>query len=108
MAESKGSWLGFVFYLLGGLALVALVLVLAWFDLTLPLDLRRPVVSPDGDYLAYFDRTGEQIGTTAARDQLVISTVEGQTVAEYPLQPGAISWSRASPGFRSWRNSRSF
>lgn len=95
MAESKGSWLGFVFYLLGGLALVALVLVLAWFDLTLPLDLRRPVVSPDGDYLAYFDRTGEQIGTTAARDQLVISTVEGQTVAEYPLQPGAISWSSA-------------
>jgi serine phosphatase RsbU (regulator of sigma subunit) len=90
----KRSWVAFALYLLAGLVAVFLVAIVAWFDLTAPLDLRQPVVSPDGDYFAYFERTERERAKTAP-SELVISTVQGRIVAQYPLEPGTITWSSA-------------
>ena len=57
MVAEKGNGLkSRIAYLAAGAVALAIVLLLAWFDLAIPLNLRQPVVSPDGDYFAYFDR----------------------------------------------------
>jgi serine phosphatase RsbU (regulator of sigma subunit) len=91
---SKRSWIASALYLLAGLVAVLLVAILAWFDLTAPLNLRQPVVSPGGDYFAYFDRAEHERAENAP-SELIISTVQGRVVAQYPLQPGIITWSSA-------------
>ena len=92
--KKKRNWIAFALYLLAGVASVSLAAVLAWFDLTAPLNLRQPVISPDGDYFAYFDRAHGEDARTAP-SELIISTVQGRVVAQYPLDSGAISWSSA-------------
>jgi serine phosphatase RsbU (regulator of sigma subunit) len=77
-----------------GLLALAFVLVLTWFDVSIPLNLRRPMVSPDGDYFAYFDRAGPGAGKGHG-DDMIVSTAGGEIVARYPMVPGTISWSNA-------------
>jgi phosphoserine phosphatase RsbU/P len=93
--DQKKRWITPIAYLAGGMAALALVAVLSWFDLTIPLNLRRPAVSPDGEYFAYFDQQGPPEGKTGPRPELVISKAGGETIAQYPLEPGALSWSSA-------------
>jgi phosphoserine phosphatase RsbU/P len=95
VAKTKRSRIAQTLYLLGGLTSVTLVGVFVWFDLTLPLNLRQPVVSLDGEYFAYFDRAAARVGETEVTSDLVISTPSGETVARYPLEKGTISWSNA-------------
>src|SRR6266568_7082792 len=92
--------------ILGG-ALTAVVGVLAvllagflfWAGIRLPLNVRFPVPSPDGRYLAYFDPSADGRDDPASRDEtsdhLVIATREGDRVAEFPLSPGPLVWSSA-------------
>jgi serine phosphatase RsbU (regulator of sigma subunit) len=95
LVKNRGTWVAPALYLVGGLASVGLVVVLAWFDLTVPLNLRQPVVSPDGAYFAYFDSVGGGWGESNSTHDLIISTFQGEIVAQYPMEPGIISWSSA-------------
>lgn len=82
-------------YLTGGVAALALVVILTWIDLTAPLNLRRPVPSLDGQYFAYFDRVESRVAGGGSAFELILSTSEGQAEGEYRLPPGALSWSTA-------------
>lgn len=93
--EKKNGLIGRLAYLVGGLVALALAIILSWFDLTAPLNLRHPVASPDGDYFAYFDPIARGTGKTMPAHDLIISTSRGEAVARYPVQPGAIFWSSA-------------
>jgi serine phosphatase RsbU (regulator of sigma subunit) len=93
--EKKNGLMARIAYLAAGLGALALVVVLGWFDLTLPVDLRQPIASKDGEYLAYFDRVAGGNGGTVGAYDLIISTFQGETVARYPMEPGTISWSNA-------------
>ena len=81
MVAEKGNGLkSRVAYLAAGVVTLAFVIVLGWFDLAIPLNIRQPVASPDGDYFAYFDRAEGRAGAEKASD-LIISTPAGQIVA---------------------------
>ena len=95
MVAEKGNGLkSRVAYLAAGVVTLAVVILLGWFDLAIPLNIRQPVASPDGDYFAYFDRAEGRAGAEKASD-LIISTPAGQIVARYPMAAGSISWSNA-------------
>jgi serine phosphatase RsbU (regulator of sigma subunit) len=78
-----------------GVAAVLVVALLFWAGINLPLNVRFPVPSPDGHYFAYFDAVrSEEMGGPTQFD-LVISTKEGQLVAQFPESPGPVFWSAA-------------
>lgn len=91
----KDGWIERAAYVVVGLAAVVLVGIFTWLDLTAPLNLRRPVPSPDGNAFAYFERLEGALGNGEGVHNLIISTPQGRMLARYPMEPGELSWSNA-------------
>ncbi len=91
----KPSLLARLALLSGGLIVLLLVAILLWADFTMPLVLRLPVPSLDGQYFAYFDpvESGEP-GQKPDHD-LIVSTPRGQLLARLRVAAGSIHWSNA-------------
>src|SRR5579863_6181979 len=78
-----------------GTAAALLAAMLAWADLSSPLNSRHPVPSPDGRYFAYFDSIDFPRYVSRGPKELIISTLRGQEVARLVVMGGTLSWSNA-------------